>query len=75
TLNSDFEKLKTDAIKAIDNVLDFLENVPEDKLFEERFVGREKLSTNVFGLLFHTAEHTARHVGQFVTTAKIVKIK
>ncbi len=70
-----FEKLKTDAVKAIDDALEFLKNTPEEKFFEERFVGREKLATNVFGLLFHIAEHTARHVGQFVTTAKIVKNK
>jgi len=42
-------------------------------LFEERFVGRQKLPTNVFGLLFHIGEHTARHVGQVVTTAAIVR--
>jgi uncharacterized damage-inducible protein DinB len=27
----------------------------------------------VFGLLFHVAEHTQRHVGQIVTTAKVVR--
>jgi hypothetical protein len=27
----------------------------------------------VIGLLFHAAEHTQRHVGQLVTTAKIVR--
>jgi hypothetical protein len=26
----------------------------------------------VLGLLFHAAEHTQRHVGQLVTTAKIL---
>lgn len=43
-----------------------------ETLFEPRFVGRERLETNVFGLLFHIAEHTQRHVGQIVATAKIV---
>lgn len=70
---SDFEELRNNAIKAIDDALEYLKDFPEENLFGERFVGREKLSTNVFGLLFHIAEHTARHVGQFVTTAKIVK--
>lgn len=73
-INVDFEILKTDAFKAIDAALEFLKKAREENLFEERFIGREKLSTNVFSLLFHIAEHTARHVGQFVTTAKIVKI-
>ncbi len=75
--NSDlnFEELRNDAVRSIDDALEFLKNISDENLFEERFVGREKLPTNVFGLLFHIAEHTARHVGQFVTTAKIVKNK
>jgi uncharacterized damage-inducible protein DinB len=39
---------------------------------EVRGVGREKLPTTVGGLLVHCAEHTQRHVGQAVTTAKVV---
>ena len=61
------------AIAEINGALAALKNVSAEILFEERFVGREKLPTNVFGLLFHIAEHTARHVGQIVTTAKIVR--
>jgi uncharacterized damage-inducible protein DinB len=37
-----------------------------------RVVGRKQLSTTVAGLLVHTADHTQRHVGQAVTTAKVV---
>jgi len=40
---------------------------------EQRAVGRQKLPTTVAGLLVHVAEHSARHVGQAVTTAKIVR--
>lgn len=41
--------------------------------FEEpRYVGRKRLPTTVGGLLVHCAEHTQRHVGQAVTTAKVV---
>ncbi len=61
------------AVDEINNALDALKIVAPESLFEERFVGRKKLPTNVFGLLFHVAEHTARHVGQVVTLAKIVK--
>lgn len=39
---------------------------------ELREVGRRKLPTTVAGLLIHCAEHTQRHVGQAITTAKIV---
>ena len=38
-----------------------------------RTVGRQALPTNVIGLLFHLAEHTQRHTGQVITTAKIVQ--
>ena len=69
----DFEELRNNAVRSINDALEFLKDISDEKLFEERFVGREKLPTTVFGLLFHIAEHTARHVGQFVTTAKIVK--
>ena len=37
-----------------------------------RGVGPKKLQSTVGGLLVHCAEHTQRHVGQVVTTAKVV---
>lgn len=41
--------------------------------FEEpRYVGRRRLPTTVGGLLVHVAEHTQRHVGQAVTTARVL---
>ncbi|HZD78068.1 MAG TPA: DinB family protein [Acidobacteriaceae bacterium] len=43
------------------------------ELEAERFVGRKRLPTTLGGLLVHVAEHTQRHVGQLVTTAKVVK--
>ena len=70
--NTSGAELTENAITEIGRALDALKNVAAESLFEERFVGRQKLPTNVFGLLFHIAEHTARHVGQIVTTAKIV---
>jgi hypothetical protein len=39
---------------------------------EARGVGRAMLPSTVGGLLVHCAEHTQRHVGQAVTTAKVV---
>jgi uncharacterized damage-inducible protein DinB len=42
-----------------------------DSFAEERGIGRKRLPTTVAGLLIHCAEHTARHVGQAVTTAKL----
>jgi len=37
-----------------------------------RTVGKKQLPTTVAGLLVHTADHTQRHVGQAVTTAKVL---
>ena len=45
----------------------------ERTLLERRGVGRAHLPSTVIGLLFHAAEHTQRHAGQLVTTAKIVR--
>ncbi len=44
---------------------------PED-FNTPRGVGRAMLPTTVGGLLVHCADHTQRHIGQAVTTAKIV---
>jgi uncharacterized damage-inducible protein DinB len=41
-------------------------------LQEARTVGRNNLPATVAGLLVHVAEHTQRHVGQTITTAKIL---
>lgn len=37
-----------------------------------RGVGRKQLPTSVGGALVHVADHTMRHVGQVVTTAKVL---
>ena len=39
----------------------------------QRGVGRAMLPTSVAGLLVHCADHTQRHVGQIVTTAKVLR--
>jgi hypothetical protein len=46
--------------------------IAPESFAEVRGVGRKMLPTTVVGLLIHCAEHTQRHVGQMVTTAKIV---
>jgi uncharacterized damage-inducible protein DinB len=38
-----------------------------------RGVGRKQLPTSIGGALVHVADHTQRHVGQVVTTAKVIK--
>jgi uncharacterized damage-inducible protein DinB len=41
-------------------------------LEQPRSIGRLKLPTTLGGLLVHIADHTQRHAGQAVTTAKIM---
>jgi uncharacterized damage-inducible protein DinB len=43
-----------------------------EQLEQPRFVGKKQLPASVGGLLVHVADHTMRHVGQAITTAKIV---
>jgi uncharacterized damage-inducible protein DinB len=38
-----------------------------------RGVGRKQLPTSIGGALVHVADHTQRHTGQVVTTAKVLK--
>jgi hypothetical protein len=40
---------------------------------DDRGVGRAALPTTIAGLLIHCADHTQRHVGQAITTAKVVQ--
>jgi hypothetical protein len=44
----------------------------ESQLDEPRTVGRKQLPSTVRGLFYEIAVHTARHVGQMATTAKLV---
>jgi uncharacterized damage-inducible protein DinB len=41
-------------------------------LEEPRTVGKKRLPTTLGGLLVHVADHTQRHVGQAIVTAKVV---
>jgi uncharacterized damage-inducible protein DinB len=43
-----------------------------NQMEEPRTVGKKRLPTTVGGLLVHIAEHTQRHVGQAITTTKMV---
>ena len=45
-----------------------------DQLSDPRHVGKKQLPTTVAGLLVHVADHAQRHVGQAITTAKIVTV-
>jgi hypothetical protein len=57
----------------IERGLDQLRATSGLSLLDERKVGRAGLPSTVIGLLFHAAEHATRHVGQAITTAKILR--
>ncbi len=67
-------RLVVDFATAIDRALAQVSGTPESALLEPRGVGRAKLPSTVLGLLFHAAEHTQRHIGQMVTTLKILSV-
>jgi uncharacterized damage-inducible protein DinB len=69
---ADARELVDAACQAIDRALDQLRRTPRETLLEPRAVGRAGLPATVLGLLFHGAEHTTRHVGQLITTLKVV---
>jgi uncharacterized damage-inducible protein DinB len=43
-----------------------------DDLEKPRRVGKKQMPSTVAGLLVHVADHTQRHVGQAITTCKVV---
>ena len=58
--------------KGIESALERVRACARADLEQPRTVGRKALPTTVGGLLVHCADHTQRHTGQAVTTAKIV---
>jgi hypothetical protein len=58
--------------EAVEHALAQVRGTDPATLLEPREVGRARLPSTVIGLLFHAAEHTQRHVGQLVTTAKLL---
>ena len=61
--------------RSVASALDQLRGTSSDTLLDVRGVGRQGVPSNVIGLLFHAAEHAARHAGQALTTAMIVRTK
>ena len=64
--------LVRDTVAHIDRALDQLRATRQDQFLEFRGIGRAQLPSNVLGVLFHAAEHSTRHAGQLITTARIL---
>jgi uncharacterized damage-inducible protein DinB len=56
----------------INKFLEQLRTTDSSTLTEHRSVGRKALPSTVMGLLFHAAEHSMRHTGQLLVTARVV---
>ena len=54
----------------VDRALNQLRAMQPHTLTDARAVGRKELPSTVMGLLFHAAEHSQRHVGQLLVTAR-----
>ena len=50
-----------------------IRTVEPGMLNEPRYIGKKRLPSTVLGLLVHVAEHTQRHLGQAITTAKLAR--
>src|SRR5690606_9305208 len=58
---------------AAERAIDQLRATDPATLLDPRGVGRKQIPTTVLGLLAHAGEHSARHAGQAITTAKIIR--
>ena len=62
-------------VQQVDSALQQLRATAEASLTEPRGVGRAQIPSTVMGLLVHAAEHTTRHLGQLLVTARVVRAK
>jgi len=67
------EELIAEFHQGLDRASERVRGFASADLEQPRAVGRKQLPTSVGGLLVHLADHTQRHTGQIVTTAKLLK--
>jgi len=67
------EELLAEFHQGLDRAADRVRAFASADLEQPRGVGKKQLPTSVGGLLVHLADHTQRHTGQIVTTAKVLK--
>lgn len=63
-----FSEFRSQLSRAADRIRAF----DPASLDQPRTVGKKQLPTTIAGLLVHVADHTLRHVGQAITTTKII---
>ena len=68
---ADRDELLRQVMFALDLTEGAIRSLDPVGLTEPRTVGRKRLPTTVIGLAIHIAEHTQRHVGQVITSARV----
>jgi uncharacterized damage-inducible protein DinB len=66
------EELLAEVDAALSRAASRVRELASADLGDRRIVGKKQLPTTLGGLLVHVADHTQRHVGQAITTAKLV---
>jgi uncharacterized damage-inducible protein DinB len=69
--NANHRELFAELDSAIEAAITRVRAFALEDLGNARGVGKKQLPTTVGGLLVHVADHTQRHVGQAITTAKL----
>ena len=59
--------------RALERAAERIRALSPAELEQPRSVGKKRLPTTLGGLLVHVADHTQRHVGQAITTAKLAQ--
>jgi uncharacterized damage-inducible protein DinB len=67
------EQLLAELDAALGRAADRVRALANDDWNSPRKVGRKLLPTTLGGTLIHVADHAQRHIGQLVTTAKVLK--
>lgn len=67
------EELLAEFHQGLDSAAQRVRAFASADLEQPRGVGKRQFPTSVGGLLVHLADHTQRHTGQIVTTAKLLK--
>lgn len=57
----------------LDRTAAIVRDIPAERYLEPRSVGRQGLPTTVAGLIIHLSEHTQRHLGQAILTARLLR--
>jgi uncharacterized damage-inducible protein DinB len=73
TPGAPLEELLAAVNSSLDDAATRVRAIDPASLYDARFVGKKRLPTTVIGLLVHVAEHTQRHLGQAITTAKLLR--